>query len=176
MHAILATWPIECYSYSYCVGGSGICMLILCNVSVLSLDHDFHEEVKAGQNCCQSHYHLFWDHYGLAKYCTVWGTFSRHFLLNAFSLACAIWIVNVYIKRHSHFLANLISPQQPDCRENWIYAYRIYQFSLNKNPTSNDIWIPLFPSAKLNTRLTEINLTLADCAFHHHLAKILMIK
>ena len=24
MHAIFATQPTECYSYSYCVGGSGI--------------------------------------------------------------------------------------------------------------------------------------------------------
>ena len=24
----------------------------------LSLDHDFHEEVEAGEDCCQSHYHL----------------------------------------------------------------------------------------------------------------------
>ena len=59
MHAILATRPIECYSYSYCVGGSGICMLIVryCICSI-SLDHDFHKEVEAEQNCYQSHYHL----------------------------------------------------------------------------------------------------------------------
>ena len=27
-------------------------------LSALSLDHDFHKEVKAEQNCCQFYYHL----------------------------------------------------------------------------------------------------------------------
>ena len=45
MHAIL--WPIECYnyihSYSNCVGGSGICAA----VSALSLDRNFHKEIRS---------------------------------------------------------------------------------------------------------------------------------
>ena len=36
----------------------------------------------------------FRGHPGLAKYHTAWATFSRYFLLDAFSLACAIWIVD----------------------------------------------------------------------------------
>ena len=82
----------------------------------------------------------FRGHPGLAKYRTVWTTFSRYFLWclsmmpmmpycsssDAFSLTCTIWIVSAYVRYHGHFLANY-KPQQLDCRENWIYAYRICQ-------------------------------------------------
>ena len=33
------------------------------------------------------------------------------------------------------------SPQQYDCRENWIYAYRIQQFSRNDHPSNIDLYI-----------------------------------
>ena len=32
--------------------------LMLLHASAISLGHDFHEEVKAGQNYCQFHYYL----------------------------------------------------------------------------------------------------------------------
>ena len=57
-------------------------------VSGLSLNHDFHEEVKAEEDCSKSHYPiLLGDHPGLAKY----------FLLDSFSLACTIQIVSAYV-------------------------------------------------------------------------------
>ena len=31
MYAMLATWPTECYSYSYCVGGSMMLVLLFTN-------------------------------------------------------------------------------------------------------------------------------------------------
>ena len=43
--------------------------LMLLYVSALSLYHDFHEEVKARQDCCQSHYHLLLG--VITKHCTV---------------------------------------------------------------------------------------------------------
>ena len=44
----------------------------------------------------------FMGHPGLAKYCTVWVTFSRYFLLDSFSLASAIWIVSsAYVRYHA---------------------------------------------------------------------------
>ena len=43
---------------------------------------------------------------------------------------------SVYVRHFSHFLANYKSPQQLDYRENWIYAYRIHQFSQNNHPCS----------------------------------------
>ena len=91
-------------------------------VSALCLDHDFHKEVKAGRNSYKSQYYciFFWGHPVLTKYCTVWATFSRYFLLNTFSMASAIWIVNAYIRHYSHFLAKYKSPQLFDCRENWL--------------------------------------------------------
>ena len=67
-------------------------------VSGLSLNHDFHEEVKAEEDCGQSHYPLLLGgHPGLAKYHTVWATFSRYFLLDSFSMACTIQIVSAYV-------------------------------------------------------------------------------
>ena len=43
----------------------------------------------------------FRDHPGLAKYHAVWATFSR-FLLDTFSLACAIWIASAYVSVTNH--------------------------------------------------------------------------
>ena len=77
-------------------------------------------------------------HPGLAKYRTVWATFSKYFLLDAFSLACAIWIVKCLHQCHGHFSLGK-SPQQIDCREKWIYVYRIHQFSQNNHPSSIDL-------------------------------------
>ena len=48
-------------------------------------------------------------HSDLAKDCTVWATFSRYILLDAFSLPCAIWIVANEVATsvsRPHFLAN----------------------------------------------------------------------
>ena len=91
---------------------------------------------------------------GLAKYHTVWATLSRHFLLDAFSLACAIWIVVKCIhQRHSRHLANHLNsliveeldlclqsppvfPEQPS------FQYRFMN--------------TLLLSAKLNARFMEI--------------------
>ena len=101
-------------------------------VSTLSLDHYFHEEVKAGQECYHSHFIFFRGHCGL---------------LDAFSLALACAIrISAYVKRHMLLLGfnSLIvesckSFQQLDCKENWIYAYRIQQFSQNDYPSSIDL-------------------------------------
>ena len=160
MHTILVTWPIGCYSYSYCVDGSGICSLILCCMLYLhavSLDHYMIStknywakllSISLPSSCR--------GHPSLAKYCTVWATFSRHFLLDAFSLACAIWIVQLvtYVTRHGHFLAHNKSPQQLDCEEKWVYTYRMHQFSQNDHSSSIGLWIPLLMNA--NARVTEI--------------------
>ena len=132
MHAILATWPIKCYSYSYCVGGSGICMLILCCCICSIFGSWFPEEEKLDKIAIKLSISLpssFRGHPGLAKYCTVWATFSRYFLLDAFSMACAIWLVSAYTSASRPLLGK--SPQQFDCKENWIYAYRTHQFSQN---------------------------------------------
>ena len=52
----------------------------------------------------------FRGHPGLAKYHTVWATFSRYFLLDAFLLACAIQIVIKCLhQRHNRFLANYLN-------------------------------------------------------------------
>ena len=66
----------------------------------LSLDHDFHEEEKLGKLLFISLPSPFRGHPGLAKYPTVWVTFSRYFLLDAFSLACAIQIISAYGSVH----------------------------------------------------------------------------
>ena len=99
-------------------------------ISALSLDHDFHKEVKVGLNCCQFHYRFSCrGHPALAKYHTVWRTFSRYYLLNAFSLTCTIQIVSAFAKNYGSFLVNYVySPQQLDCGENWTYAYRCTGF------------------------------------------------
>ena len=93
----------------------------------------------------------------IAKFCKVWVTFSRYFLLDAVALACAIQIVGAYVRRHGHFLANCKSPQQLDCRKNWIYAYRIQQFS---QMTIRLVWIYechfCCQSGKLNVHFMEI--------------------
>ena len=39
----------------------------------------------------------FRGHPGQAKYNTVRATFSRYFPLDAFSLACIIWIISIYV-------------------------------------------------------------------------------
>ena len=110
-------------------------------------------------------------------------TFSRYFLLDAFSLPCAIWIVSAYIKHHSRFLVKYKLPQQLDYRENWIYAYRIYHFSQNYHPSSINLWIPLLLLiVKLNAHFIEIlsvainhiletKISLADRGFQHNLAR-----
>ena len=73
-------------------------MLILyADVSALSLDHDFHKEEKLGKIAVSLLTSSFRGHPGLAKYRTVWTTFSKYFLLDAFSLACAIQIVSAYV-------------------------------------------------------------------------------
>ena len=49
----------------------------------------------------------FRGHPGLAKYHTVWVTFRRYFLLDAFSLTCAVWIVSTYVSQcQGQFLSN----------------------------------------------------------------------
>ena len=75
IHAILATWPIECYSYSYCVGGSYACWSYAA-VSALPLDYDFHKDVAIAKSLTQllsiSLPSSFRGHPGLAKYSKVW--------------------------------------------------------------------------------------------------------
>ena len=96
-----------CYN-SYCVCGSGICMridLMLLYLLYVSLDHDYHEEEKLGKIAVNLITIFFRGHPGLAEYRTVWATFSRYFLLDAFSLVCAIQIVSAH-QCHSRFLAN----------------------------------------------------------------------
>ena len=74
----------------------------------------------------------------VTQYRTVWATFSRYFLLIALSLACAIRIVAT---RAYFSVAPLLGklPQQLDCRENWVYAYKIHQFSQYDHPSSIDL-------------------------------------
>ena len=127
MHAISAAQPIECYSYSYCVGGSGMCMLILCCCICSVFGSSFPQRSKGRAKFLSiSLPSSRRGHPGLAKYRTAWATFSRYFLLDVFSLACAIWIASAYVRHHGHFLANYKSPQQLDCGEDWIYAYRMH--------------------------------------------------
>ena len=79
----------------------------------------------------------------------MWAIFSRYFLLDTFSLACANWIEVPNLHR---FLANYKSPQQLDCRQNWIYVYRVHQ---NDHPSNIDLWIPLQLSAKLSAHASR---------------------
>ena len=73
-------------------------------VSALSLDHNFHEEEKLLLISLPS---SFRGHPGIAKYQTVGATFSRYFLLDTFSLACAIQIIAKCLRqRHGRNLAN----------------------------------------------------------------------
>ena len=108
-------------------------------------------------------------------------TFSRYFLLDAISLACPIRI-SAYVRHHAPLLGfnSLIvesykSPQQLDCRENWIYAYRIEQFSQNDHPSSMGC-CTLHGNLTILNRISETKVSLADWAFHNHLTKILTIK
>ena len=57
------------------------------------LDSDFYKEVNLAKFLSILLPSSHRGHPGLAKYRTVWATFSTYFLLDAFSLACAIWIV-----------------------------------------------------------------------------------
>ena len=172
---------IECYSYRYCVGGSGICMLNLCccirTISGTGLPQRSKSWAKllSLPSSCRSQPDL-------AEYCIVWATFSRYFLLNALLL-----IVSAYIRDYGHFLANYKLLQQLDCEENWIYAYRIYQFSQNDHPSRDSsnrvLWLPLLLSVKMHASwksyhnpISETKTSLADWAFHHYLAKILMMQ
>ena len=101
MHAILATWSIEYYSYSYCIGGSEICMHAdLMLLYLLYLWIMISSKKKSwGKLLSIFCYLLLGGHSGIAtcKYLTVWSTFNRYFLLDAFLLDCAFWIVSVYI-------------------------------------------------------------------------------
>ena len=63
-------------------------------VSALSLDHDFQKKKKDWAKLLSISLSSFRGHPGVVKYHTVWATFSRYFLLDAFSLACAIRIVS----------------------------------------------------------------------------------
>ena len=68
MHAILATSPIEWYLWI---------MISMRKTSwAILLSFSLQSSVRG--------------HPGLAKYRTVWATFTRYFLLDAFPLACAI--------------------------------------------------------------------------------------
>ena len=64
------------------------------------------------------------DHLGLAKYHIVWVTISRYFLLDALTLACAIWIVIAYIIHHGcsyqtiNHLNSLIMERSGLCLQN----------------------------------------------------------
>ena len=148
MHAISAIWPIECYSYSYCVGGSGMCMhadLMLLYLLYLWIMISTKKKSWA-ELLSISLPSSFRGHPGIAKYCTVWVIFSRYFLIDAFSLACAIWKVSAKV---SVTATSWKITSTADCRENWIYAYRILQFSQSQNnhPSSIDLWIALLLSA-----------------------------
>ena len=132
MHATLAIWPIESYSYGYCVGGSGISMLILC-CCICSIFGSWFPQ--RSESCTKllsiSLLSFHRGHADLAKYHIIWATFSRCLLLDAFSLACsAIQLVSVYVTATSWQTINhLNSLSWTYCGENWIYAKRIYQFS-----------------------------------------------
>ena len=138
MHACYVRYMIN--SYSYCVDRSGICMLNLrcCICSIFG--SKFPQRSKNwAKLLSMSLPSSFRGHPGLAKYHTVWATFSWYFLLDPFSLACAIRRLSAYIRCHGCFQVYYKSPQQLDCRENWIYAYRIHQFSQNDHPSSIDL-------------------------------------
>ena len=87
----------------------------------------------------------FSGYLGVTKYHTVWATFSRYFLLDAFSLGCAIrirYIAKCLLQCHSRFL------------ENHLYSFivKITRFMLTEftsfsratmHPSSIDLWILL---------------------------------
>ena len=103
----------------------------------------------------------FSGHPGLVKYHTVQATFSRYFLLDQFSLACAIRrVAKCFVRHHGHFLAQYKSSQQLDCRENWINAYRVHQLLKNDHLSSIGLWISHLPIAKLNIWWLHGNLTI----------------
>ena len=140
---LLATRPIKYYSYSYCVDGSDIYADInYVTVSALSLNHDFHKDEKLVK-VLSVQLPSFRGHPGLAKYHTFWETFSRYFLLDTFSL---VGLYNWDSKSLYHRPLLGRSPPQLDCREYWIYAYRIHQFSKSQNdhPYSIDLGILLY--------------------------------
>ena len=118
MHAILATWPIECYSYSYCVGGSGICMLILCYCMICSiLGSWFPRRNKSWAKLLSILLPSSrMGHPGLAINIVQSGqpSVNRYLLCNLDSIVC------LRQARHSYFFANYKSLQQLDCWENWI--------------------------------------------------------
>ena len=99
MHAMLHIWPIEYYSYSYCASGSGICMhadLMLLYLLYLWI------MISRKKKCWAKLLSIslpspFRGNPGLAKYHTVWATFNIYFLLDAFTLTCAIRIVSAYV-------------------------------------------------------------------------------
>ena len=77
--------------------------IMLLRISALPLNHDFHEEEKLGQNCCQSHYHLLLG--VILVQLTV--AQSGQPSVDTFSLACTNQIVRAYTdQHHSRFLAN----------------------------------------------------------------------
>ena len=98
MHAMLATWPIECYSYSYCVRRRIYDIIIIyqhCTTSKIE-EYYMHADLTAAVSAvylssfaqktkswakllaillpfpCIGVILVY-----IAKYCTVWATFSR---------------------------------------------------------------------------------------------------
>ena len=135
MYAILVTWSFECYSYIVVyVGGSGICMHTdLMLLYLLYLQVMISMKKKSWTKVLSiSLPSSFWGHPGLAKHCTVWVTFSRYFLYIRclFTGLCNLdsKCLYIYVSAASQPLDGK-SPQQLDCRENWIYAYRSTSFS-----------------------------------------------
>ena len=151
MHAILTTWPTECYSYSYCVGGSYVCWFYAA-VCALSLDHDFHE--KLGKIAVNLITIFFRGHSSLAKYCTVW----EPSVGTVFSIRCLLTgLCNSDSKcpcqHHGHFLANHLNSLIIGRTE---FMLQNLPFSQNNHPSSIDLWTPLLLSAKLNAPFMEI--------------------
>ena len=137
---------------------------------------DFHEEVKAGQTSCQSHYYLLLWVILVQLNIVVWATFSRYFLLDAFSLH-GLYNSNRSLQTTSGITA--ASWQTINHLSSLIIERAEFMLTESTRTTILPVQIyeyhALLLSAKLNSRasqksyhncISEIKVSLADWAFH----------
>ena len=118
-------------SYGYCVGWSWICLLILCCYICSAIFGSWlpwrskicEKLLSVSLPSCHS------GHPDLAKYHTVWATFSRYI----FSIKCLLSglynSASTYVRHHGCFLANCKSPQQLGSRKSGFLLTECTSFS-----------------------------------------------
>ena len=140
-------------SYGYCVGGSRIYMLILCCYICSAIFESWLPQRSKSWaklmsiSLPSSHS----SHPDLAKYHTVWATFSRYIFSIRYLLSGLCNWASTFVRHHSRFLGNYKSPQQLGCRRSGFLLIECTSFlKPTILPVYVDLWIPLLLNAKMH--------------------------